>query len=88
MCLSESLIGSAEFVVQAMAWQRTDDKSLSQPVMTHFTNAFMRNRPLAVNGPDVYVLQSHLQLGLKLTETSDSVSCSSSAIILYWLHIL
>ena len=30
-------------LVQAMAWRRTDDKPLPEPMLTQFTDAYMRH---------------------------------------------
>ena len=41
--IPESPIDNKSALVHVMAWRRTGDKPLSEPMMTHFTNAYMRH---------------------------------------------
>ena len=36
-----SPIGNKQALVQVMAWRRTGDKPLPEPMLTHFTDAYM-----------------------------------------------
>ena len=38
-----SPIGDKPALVQVMAWRRTGDKPLREPMLTQFTNAYMRH---------------------------------------------
>ena len=42
--VSKGPIGNTSVLVQVMAWRRTGDKPLSEPMMTQFTDAYMRHQ--------------------------------------------
>ena len=41
--IPKGLIGNESVLVQVMAWHRAGDKPLSEPMMTLFTEAYMRH---------------------------------------------
>ena len=42
-CVPRNPIGNKSALVQVMAWRRTGDKPLPEPMMTQFTDAYMRH---------------------------------------------
>ena len=43
-CIPNTSIDNKSALVQVMAWQRTGDKPLPEPVMTQITNVYMRHQ--------------------------------------------
>ena len=46
---SKGLIDNIEALVQVMAWRRTGDKPVPEPVLIQFTDAYMRHKGRWVN---------------------------------------
>ena len=42
-CVPSSSIDNKQALVQVMAWRRTGDKPLSEPMLIRFTDAYMRH---------------------------------------------
>ena len=63
---SKSQINNKSVLFPVMAWRRTGDKPLPEPMMTHVNNAYMRHPAL---------LRTHLgqAIGATVNWTSDAI---------------